>query len=75
MYRHLNKFEALSAHDAIVFASGALKTLAAACFKIANDVRWFTSGPRCGIGELAIPANEPGSTLCRVKLTLLNQRP
>ncbi|MEC8678372.1 MAG: class II fumarate hydratase [Candidatus Margulisiibacteriota bacterium] len=58
-----NKFEALSAHDAIVFASGALKTLAAACFKIANDVRWSASGPRCGIGELAIPANEPGSSI------------
>ena len=56
-----NKFEALSAHDAIVSASGALKTLAAACFKIANDIRWSASGPRCGIGELSIPANEPGS--------------
>ena len=58
-----NKFEALSAHDAIVSASGALKTLAAACFKIANDVRWSASGPRCGIGELIIPANEPGSSI------------
>ncbi len=58
-----NKFEALSAHDAIVSASGALKTLAAACFKIANDVRWSASGPRCGIGELNIPANEPGSSI------------
>ena len=58
-----NKFEALSAHDAIVAASGALKTLAAACFKIANDVRWSASGPRCGIGELNIPANEPGSSI------------
>jgi fumarate hydratase, class II len=58
-----NKFEALSAHDAIVSASGALKTLAAACFKIANDVRWSASGPRCGIGELSIPANEPGSSI------------
>ena len=58
-----NKFEALSAHDAIVAASGALKTLAAACFKIANDVRWSASGPRCGIGELTIPANEPGSSI------------
>ena len=58
-----NKFEALSAHDAIVSASGALKTLAAACFKIANDIRWSASGPRCGIGELSIPANEPGSSI------------
>jgi fumarate hydratase class II len=58
-----NKFEALAAHDAIVFASGALKTLAASLMKIANDVRWLASGPRCGIGELAIPANEPGSSI------------
>jgi fumarate hydratase class II len=58
-----NKFEALSAHDAIVFASGALKTLAAACFKIANDIRWSASGPRCSIGELSIPENEPGSSI------------
>jgi fumarate hydratase class II len=58
-----NKFEALSAHDAIVFASGALKTLAAACFKIANDIRWSASGPRCGLGELTIPENEPGSSI------------
>ncbi|MDM8519340.1 class II fumarate hydratase [Anaerolineales bacterium HSG6] len=58
-----NKFEALAAHDAVVFASGALKTLAASLMKIANDVRWLASGPRCGIGELAIPANEPGSSI------------
>ncbi|RMH69146.1 MAG: class II fumarate hydratase [Gemmatimonadetes bacterium] len=58
-----NKFEALAAHDAIVFASGALKTLAAAMMKIANDVRWLASGPRCGLGELIIPANEPGSSI------------
>ncbi len=58
-----NKFEALAAHDAVVFASGAMKTLAAALMKIANDVRWLASGPRCGIGELAIPANEPGSSI------------
>lgn len=58
-----NKFEALSAHDALVFASGALKSLAGACFKIANDVRWSASGPRCGIGELTIPSNEPGSSI------------
>jgi fumarate hydratase, class II len=58
-----NKFEALAAHDAIVFASGALKTLAASLMKIANDVRWLGSGPRCGIGELSLPANEPGSSI------------
>jgi fumarate hydratase class II len=58
-----NKFEALAAHDAIVFASGALKTLAASLMKLANDVRWLASGPRCGIGELMIPANEPGSSI------------
>jgi fumarate hydratase class II len=58
-----NKFEALANHDAVVFASGALKTLAASLMKIANDVRWLASGPRCGIGELAIPANEPGSSI------------
>jgi len=58
-----NKFEALAAHDAVVFASGALKTLAASLMKIGNDVRWLASGPRCGIGELSIPANEPGSSI------------
>jgi fumarate hydratase class II len=58
-----NKFESLAAHDAIVFASGALKTLAASLMKIANDVRWLASGPRCGIGELIIPENEPGSSI------------
>ena len=58
-----NKFEALAAHDAIVFASGALKTLASSLMKIANDVRWLASGPRCGIGELFIPENEPGSSI------------
>lgn len=58
-----NKFEALAAHDAIVFASGALKTLAASLMKIANDVRWLASGPRSGIGELLIPENEPGSSI------------
>jgi fumarate hydratase class II len=58
-----NKFEALSAHDAMVSASGALKTLACAMFKIANDIRWSASGPRCGIGELEIPENEPGSSI------------
>jgi fumarate hydratase, class II len=58
-----NKFAALAAHDAFVGASGALKQLAVACMKIANDVRWLASGPRCGIGELRIPANEPGSSI------------
>jgi fumarate hydratase class II len=58
-----NKFAALSAHDPVVTASGALRTLAAALMKIANDVRWYASGPRAGIGELAIPENEPGSSI------------
>jgi len=58
-----NKFEALAAHDALVGAHGALRTLAAALTKIANDVRWLASGPRCGIGELRIPENEPGSSI------------
>ncbi len=58
-----NKFEALSAHDALVQFSGSLKTIAAALFKIANDIRWSASGPRCGIGELQIPENEPGSSI------------
>ena len=58
-----NKFEALAAHDAMVFASGAMKTLAASLMKIANDIRWLASGPRSGIGELTLPANEPGSSI------------
>lgn len=58
-----NKFEALAAHDALVFAHGALKTLAASYMKLANDIRWMASGPRCGIGELEIPGNEPGSSI------------
>ena len=60
---HPNKFAALSAHDELVFASGALKTLAASLMKIANDVRWLASGPRCGLGELTLPENEPGSSI------------
>ncbi|PYT01181.1 MAG: class II fumarate hydratase [Acidobacteria bacterium] len=60
---HPNKFAALSAHDEIVFASGALKTLACSLMKIANDVRWLASGPRAGIGELVLPENEPGSSI------------
>ncbi len=58
-----NKFSALAGHDAIVFLSGALKTAAVALIKIANDVRWLGSGPRCGIGELVLPENEPGSSI------------
>jgi fumarate hydratase class II len=60
---HPNKFAALSAHDELVAASGALKTLAASLMKIANDVRWLASGPRSGLGELILPENEPGSSI------------
>jgi fumarate hydratase class II len=63
-----NKFHALTSHDAMVWASGALKALAANLMKIANDVRWLASGPRCGIGELTIPANEPGSSIMPGKI-------
>src|SRR5437667_6895348 len=65
---HPNKFASLSAHDEIVFASGALKTLAASLMKIANDIRWLASGPRCGLGELTLPENEPGSSIIRRKV-------
>ena len=58
-----NKFEALAAHDAIVEASGALNTVAASVMKIANDIRFLASGPRCGIGEISLPENEPGSSI------------
>ncbi len=58
-----NKFEALASNDALVHAHGALKTLAASLMKIANDIRWLASGPRCGIGELKLPENEPGSSI------------
>jgi fumarate hydratase class II len=58
-----NKFAALAAHDAVVMASGALKTLACSLMKMANDIRWLGSGPRCGLGELSLPANEPGSSI------------
>ena len=58
-----NRFAALAAHDPLVSAHGALKTLAVALMKIANDVRWLASGPRCGIGELRLPENEPGSSI------------
>jgi fumarate hydratase class II len=60
---HPNKFAALSAHDEIVFAQGAMQTLAASLMKISNDIRWLASGPRCGLGELTIPENEPGSSI------------
>jgi fumarate hydratase class II len=63
-----NKFAALSAHDAVVTTSGALRTLAGACMKIANDVRWYASGPRTGIGEITIPENEPGSSIMPGKI-------
>jgi fumarate hydratase class II len=58
-----NKFQALAAHEALLFAHGALKTLAAGLMKIANDVRWLSSGPRSGLGEIRIPENEPGSSI------------
>ncbi len=58
-----NKFEALAAHDAVVEASGVMKTIACSLMKIANDIRWLGSGPRCGIGEITLPANEPGSSI------------
>lgn len=60
---HPNKFAALSAHDELVFAHGALKTTACSLMKIANDIRWLGSGPRCGLGELGLPENEPGSSI------------
>src|SRR6201995_1199818 len=60
---HPNKFAALSAHDELVFASGALETLSVSLMKIANDVRWLASGPRSGLGELILPENEPGSSI------------
>src|SRR5882757_7805337 len=63
-----NKFEALAANDALVNAHGALKTIAASLTKIANDVRWLASGPRCGIGEISIPENEPGSSIMPGKI-------
>jgi fumarate hydratase class II len=58
-----NKFSALAGHDALVFAHGALKTAAVALMKIANDIRWLGGGPRCGLGEISLPANEPGSSI------------
>src|SRR5213079_1558495 len=58
-----NKFEALAAHDAMVFSHGAINTVAASLFKIANDISLLGSGPRAGLGELALPENEPGSSI------------
>ncbi len=58
-----NKFEALAAHDAVVEASGAMNTVAVSLMKIANDIRFLGSGPRCGLGELNLPENEPGSSI------------
>src|SRR6202795_4751080 len=66
---HPNKFAALSAHDEIIFAQGALEPLAASLMKISNDIRWLASGPRCGLGELSIPENEPGSPIIPAKGT------
>ena len=70
-----NKFEALAAHDAIVETHGALKQLAVSLNKIANDIRMMGSGPRSGIGELLLPANEPGSSIMPGKATPPNARP
>ncbi|WP_010281991.1 class II fumarate hydratase [Bacillus timonensis] len=67
-YSSKNKFHALTSHDEIVYAHGALKGLAADLMKIANDVRWLASGPRCGIGEITIPENEPGSSIMPGKI-------
>src|SRR5262249_42470945 len=63
-----NKFAALAAHDALVATSGALRVLAGALMKIANDVRWMGSGPRCGLAELRLPENEPGSSIMPGKI-------
>lgn len=63
-----NKFEALAAHDAMVMSHGAITTVAASCFKIANDIRFLGSGPRAGLGELALPENEPGSSIMPGKI-------
>jgi len=70
-----NKFAALAAHDALVFASGALRTLAVSLTKIADDVRWLGSGPRSGLGELVLPANEPGSSIMPARSTRPSPRP
>lgn len=64
----INKFEVMAAADALVFAHGSLKTLAGSLMKIANDIRWLASGPRCGLGELLLPENEPGSSIMPGKI-------
>ena len=69
-----NKFAALAAHDALVRLHGTYKQLAAALHKIANDIRWLASGPRCGIGEITIPANEPGSSIMPGKVNRPRRR-
>ena len=63
LIQHITKFEALATHDAIVEASGALNVVAVSYMKIANDIRYLASGPRCGLGELELPENEPGSSI------------
>lgn len=68
LFTATNKFEALAAHDAIVEASGALNTIAVSLMKIANDIRLLGSGPRCGIGEINLPENEPGSSIMSGKV-------
>jgi fumarate hydratase class II len=70
-----NKFAALSSHDAVVTVSGSLSALAAALTKIGNDVRLLSSGPRCGLGELMLPENEPGSSIMPGKVNLRRRRP
>ncbi len=65
-----NKFEALAAHDAVVEASGAMNTVAVSLMKIANDIRFLGSGPRCGLGELNLPENEPGSSIMPGKVSI-----
>lgn len=68
-----NKFEALAAHDALVEVSGALNVIACSLMKIANDMRFLASGPRCGLGELSLPENEPGSSIMPGNLQLIKQ--
>lgn len=68
-----NKFEALAAHDALVEVSGALNTVAVSLMKIANDIRFLASGPRCGLGEISLPENEPGSSIMPGKHKALNE--
>ena len=69
-----NKFEALAAHDAMVEVSGALNTIACSIMKIANDLRFLASGPRCGLGEISLPENEPGSSIMPGMLIIIHLR-